>query len=291
MAATTRPDNRPETDAHTRHFYEWYVEAAQHTGNGLWDRANKVTHGYVAYLAQAVKNFVTKGTTESVVFGYWAMFSLFPLVTLGVVVASFALGPESARAGVYSALNQFVPGSGSTLIRQNIDQAINQRGGFGIIGVLGLVYGAVGLFTNLQWNLSRIFRDERQRSLPIQILIGLVMMIMLAALIVTSIAASFFFNVVGSEVIGAQSPLIQISALLLPIPLDTLMFGMLFRLVPQRKISWRALWPAAIFAAIAWELSKNLFGWYVANLANFGLVYGGLATVHCHFCVGYFHLH
>src|SRR6266849_1765796 len=79
MAATTRPENQPETDAHTRRFYERYVEAAQHTGNHLWDRANKVTHGYVAYLAQAVKNFVTKGTAESVVFGYWAMFSLFPL--------------------------------------------------------------------------------------------------------------------------------------------------------------------------------------------------------------------
>jgi len=35
----------------------------------------------------------------------------------------------------------------------------------------------------------------------------------------------------------------------------------------------------AIFVAVAWELSKNLFGWYVANLANFGLVYGGLGTV------------
>src|SRR5260370_40030970 len=93
MAATIRPENRPQTDARTRRFYERYVEAAQHTGNHLWDRANKVTHGYVAYLAQALKNFVTKGTTESVVFGYWAMFSLFPLVMLGVVVASFALGP------------------------------------------------------------------------------------------------------------------------------------------------------------------------------------------------------
>jgi len=66
-------------------------------------------------------------------------------------------------------------------------------------------------------------------------------MIMLAALITTSVAASFLFTIVGSEVVGAQSPLMQIGAVLLPIALDTLMFVMLFRLVPHRKISSHAL--------------------------------------------------
>src|SRR5438874_1865494 len=57
MAATTQPETRHETDAHTRHFYERYVHIAQHTGNSLWDGANKITRGYIAFLAQAAKNF------------------------------------------------------------------------------------------------------------------------------------------------------------------------------------------------------------------------------------------
>src|SRR5437667_5397338 len=57
------------------------------------------------------------------------------------------------------------------------------------------------------------------------------------------------------------------------------MFYLLFRFVPRRKISHKAIWPGALLAAFIWEIGKNLFGWYVANLANFGLVYGSLGTV------------
>src|SRR5258706_13960971 len=106
---TTRPSS-PK-----RRFYQHYIDAAQHTGHAAWDWANRVTKGYIAYLAQALKNFMTKGTTEAVVFGYWAMFSLFPLVMLLVVAATVALGPTSAKAQVYGMLNQYVPAGGGTL--------------------------------------------------------------------------------------------------------------------------------------------------------------------------------
>src|SRR5438128_662731 len=117
MAVTTKSDraNRSEEGGENqvtpreRQFYWRYVYRAQNTGHRIWDWANKRTNGFVAYLAQAFKNFTNKGTTEAVVFGYWAMFSLFPLVMLAVVVGTFALGPEGARAQVYSALNSFIP--------------------------------------------------------------------------------------------------------------------------------------------------------------------------------------
>src|SRR5664279_775171 len=170
-----------------RRFYWRYIEATQHTGHLLWDAANRVTKGYVAYLAQALKNFTTTGTTEAVVFGYWAMFSLFPLVMLGVVLATFALGPASARGQVYQILDQYVPGGGGALIRDNIERAINLHGTFGLIGIISLTYGATGLFRNLQSSLSRIFRDKNQRALPMQILIGVIMIVGLGVLTTASI--------------------------------------------------------------------------------------------------------
>ncbi len=261
-----------------RRFYERYIQAAQHTGNQLWDAANKRTNGYVAYLAQAVKNFTAKGAAESVIFGYWSVFSLFPLVMLGVVIATFALGPESTGQ-IYNILNRYIPGSGTALIRDNIDQAITQRGGFGLIGVIGLIYGSVGLFTNLQFDLSRIFRDQHQRSLPMQIVVGVLMLIVLASLLAMSLIASAVFSLVGPQLLGEQSPLLSLGAALLPLALNTVMFALMFRYVPRRNISWRAILPASILGAFVWELGKNLFGWYVANLANFGLMYGSLGTV------------
>ncbi len=279
MKVTVRPMDATQSSPAKRRFYSRYIEAAQHTGNTLWDWANQVTKGYVAYLAQALKNFTTKGTTEAVVFGYWAVFSLFPLVMLGVVLATIALGPTSARDQVYRMLNQYVPGSAGTLIRENIEQAITQRGSFGLVGVISLAYGATGLFRNLQANLRRIFRDENSRPLPIQILIGVIMMAGLALLMTTSIIVSAIFRAVGGEFIYDQPVLLGLGAALIPLAINIIMFALMFRMVPRRKILWRSILPAALLGAVLWELAKNLFGWYVANLANFGIVYGSLGTV------------
>ncbi len=264
-------------------FLQGLSERLQIIGYRIWDGANKRTNNYISYVAQAIKNFSTKGSTEAVVFGYWAVFSLFPLVMLAIVVASFALGPESAKVQVQSILNQFIPGGASQLIQENIEQAISQRSGFGIIGFLSLVYGGAGLFMNLQWNMSRIFRDEHQRIWPLQVLTGVLMMLSLALLIITSIVASTIFAIVSNKLLGTESflskTLLGIAAVALPLTINTLMFTMLFRLIPRNKIRWRALLPAAFIGGIGWELSKNLFGWYVGHLANFGLMYGSLGTV------------
>lgn len=264
-------------------FLQNLSERAQIVGYKIWDRANKLTKNYVSYLAQAIKNFTTKGTTESVVFGYWAVFSLFPLVMLAIVVASFALGPENAKVQVQSILNQFIPGGGSQLIQENIEQAISQRSGFGIIGLIGLIYGAAGLFMNIQWNMSRIFRDKNQRIWPLMVLTGVLMMLGLALLIIASLIVSGVFTAVSASLLGTESPiekiLLGVGAVLIPLAINTAMFTMLFRLIPRTKIRWRALLPAALLGAIGWELTKNFFGWYVSNLANFGLMYGSLGTV------------
>ena len=271
--------NSRQTSPTKRRFYWRYIEAAQHTGHTLWDWANQATKGYVAYLAQALKNFATKGTTEAVVFGYWAMFSLFPLVMLGVVLATLALGPTSARAQVYRMLSQYIPGGGDILIRENIEQAINQRSSFGFIGIITLTYGATGLFRNLQANLRRIFRDNKSRSLPIQILIGVIMMMGLAILITASIIISAIFGAVQGEFLQVPPALLAAGGALIPLAINMIMFALMFRLVPRREIAWRSILPAALLGALIWEIGKNLFGLYVANLANFGILYGSLGTV------------
>jgi membrane protein len=201
------------------------------------------------------------------------------LVMLAVVLATFALGPTSARGQVYRMLNQYVPGGGGTLIRENIDLAINQHGSFGLIAIISLTYGATGLFRNLQASLKRIFRDKQTRPLPIQILIGVIMMVGLAVLSIASIVISAIFSAVGEEYIHGQPALLALGAGLIPLAINTLMFALMFRMVPRRRISWQSILPAALLGAVIWEIAKNLFGWYVTNLANYGVVYGSLGTV------------
>ena len=68
-------------------------------------------------------------------------------------------------------------------------------------------------------------------------------------------------------------------ALLLAFGSIWVLFLLIYRFLPPRRIPWRtALW-AATFTGVLFEATKYLFSWYVTDAANFGTVYGGLTAL------------
>jgi membrane protein len=57
-----------------------------------------------------------------------------------------------------------------------------------------------------------------------------------------------------------------------------LMFVLIYRFLPARRIPWRIALVAATFTGIVFELLKSAFAWYVANVASYTSAYGTLAT-------------
>ena len=57
------------------------------------------------------------------------------------------------------------------------------------------------------------------------------------------------------------------------------MLMLLYRYIPRRKIAWVAILPASALGAVAWELGRALFDWYIEKLANLGLIYGSLGAL------------
>ncbi|MEE3014226.1 MAG: YhjD/YihY/BrkB family envelope integrity protein, partial [Chloroflexota bacterium] len=56
-------------------------------------------------------------------------------------------------------------------------------------------------------------------------------------------------------------------------------FLLLYRFVPNCKTYWRYVWTGAVVAAILFEVSKGIFMWYLANVANYELIYGSVASM------------
>jgi membrane protein len=57
------------------------------------------------------------------------------------------------------------------------------------------------------------------------------------------------------------------------------LFLLVYRFFPPRRIPWRTALAAATFTGVLFEVTKYLFSWYVTNAANFTTVYGGLTAV------------
>src|SRR5258708_13314066 len=94
-----------------------YREIPGHHARRSWAQINRITHNYALYLAQALKNFATKGQQEAAGFAYWAMFSTFPFFVLLLIIATSNLVHWSGRAEILTIANQMLPHVGTSVIQ------------------------------------------------------------------------------------------------------------------------------------------------------------------------------
>ncbi len=165
--------------------------------------------------------------------------------------------------------------------QENLAQAVEQGASFSLIAVVGLIWSGLGLFSNITTSLDFIFHVPSNRSLWRQRLTAVIMALVLVVLIATSFMTSAVLRLVSALLLERPSLWINIGSIFLPLGLDMVIFALLFRYVPARRVHWDAVWPAAIFGAVGWELAKTAFGWYLLNVANYQFIYGTLSTAYC----------
>ena len=58
-----------------------------------------------------------------------------------------------------------------------------------------------------------------------------------------------------------------------------LVTGLMYYYGPNRRLTFRRVWPGAFLATALWLLTTSVFAWYVRNIANYNVVYGSIGTV------------
>jgi membrane protein len=243
-----------------------------------WKNQDLATRELPHYLRQTVGNFNRFGARQAAALAYYAIFSVFPLALLLAIIISKILGPAAAQQQVSSALSIFLPGEASELLQTNVSQALEQGASFTLIAVAGLIWSALGLFSNITSSLDMIFNVPARRSLWRQRLVGLLMAVILIVLVTASFVTSGVLRLVSVVFLDRPNIWISISTIFLPLGLDMVIFALLFRYVPSRRVNWDAVWPAAIVGAIGWEVAKAAFEWYITTIASFQFIYGSIAT-------------
>lgn len=250
--------------------------------NTWWEAQHPITQSLLRHLRAAGDNFIRNGARSAASLAYYAIFSIFPLVLLVTILFSSLLGPVVAQQQVNLLLEPFLPPSSSQLFdlfRVNITQAMEQRTSFGVIALVSLIWSGLGLFTAITISLDSIFAAPAVRSVWRQRLTAFFMGLVLLVLLSLSFLTSAVLRLVSAALLERPSLWINIGTLFLPLGLDMVIFALLFRYIPARRVYWDAVWPAAILGALGWELAKSAFSWYLNNVANYQFVYGSIATV------------
>jgi membrane protein len=244
-----------------------------------WSRQQDSTRALPGYLLRVFNNYGRYGASQAAALSYYAIFSVFPLTLLLAIGLNSLLGPTVSQDQIASGLRLFLPENTVQFLQENISQALSQRDSFTLVAFVTLVWAGSGLFSNLTHSLEVIFLAPRRRSLWRQRLLAVGMVLILILLIVVSFVTSGLLRLITAVFFTTSSIWITIGIVFLPLSLNLVIFILLFRFVPAVEVRWHALLPAAALGAIGWELTKGLLTWYLENLADFGVVYGSIATV------------
>ena len=211
---------------------------------------------------------------------YYTLFSIAPLLLLVVAIAGLVFGEEAARGELFGQISGLVGPDGARAIEALLASA--NRPGAGAIamatGTLGLIAGASAVFGELQNALDRIWRAPalKQQS-------GWLALIRTRLLSFGMILAVAFLLMVSLIMSAALAALGEWWALDLAASflLTTVMFALIYKIIPRVRIRWSAVWAGAAVTAALFAVGKFLIGLYLgrAGIASAFGAAGALVAV------------
>jgi membrane protein len=197
---------------------------------------------------------------------YYTLFSIAPLILIVVAIAGFAFGDEAARGEIFEQLAGLVGPQGAQAVEELLQHA--DRPGAGalaaISGTAALLLGATAVFGELQNALDRIWRaparkeDEGWFKLVRARLLSFGMVLAIAFVLMVSLVMSAVLSALG------EWRALDVAA---SFALSTLMFALIYKIIPRVRIRWRDVWLGASVTAALFALGKLLIGLYLGRSA------------------------
>jgi membrane protein len=220
---------------------------------------------------------------------YYTFFSIFPILLLAISFASMFLKPQDATDFVFGNVMKVAPGF-VNLLQDAMTEAFkdrNRTGWIALVGFATLIWSATGAFSALDKAINRAWEAEKVSSFIVSKLVSFAMLVGLALLFLVSVLASSALAAtrsITSAVAGGDVPGSQIfwwaANVAVSLAIIFLAFAMTYRFLPRCDVNLRDVWPAALLAAIAWTIVKELFALYLgSSIANYSATYGTLGTV------------
>ena len=214
---------------------------------------------------------------------YFGILSMFQVLVLGVVALSYVVGEGEARRFVVEQVQAGSPIDAVT-VGAVIDAVIESRGGISLFGIVFLVFGALGIFSAVNKGISRAFAASTPRPFLQDQLLGLTLMAITGLLGVASIVIGVLTGIIQAAAGDAASIVpggewaLGVIGFVLPLVLIFVAFLVLYRIVPNRPVRIREVWPGALVAALLWTVLRIGFTFYATNIARYDTAFGPISA-------------
>ncbi len=219
---------------------------------------------------------------------YYTIFSLAPMLLIVIAVAGLIYGREAVQGQLVGQLRGLVGEQGGEAIQTMVANAGLHGSGVvaTVIGVLTILFGATGLFVALQDSLNRIWEVEARpgqglKGFIMNRVISFGMILGIGFLLLVSLVLSAAMAALGTWATGllpGAEVLVRILTFAVSFAVETLLFAMIFKVLPDVKIAWRDVWIGAVATALLFTLGKFLIGLYIAH-SSVGSTFGAAGSV------------
>jgi len=241
-------------------------------------------------LKKSFKGFSNDRITKmSSSLSYYTIFSMAPLLIIIISLSGLFLGQDAAQGKIYDQLSNFIGSNAASQLQTMIQNAsLSGKSKFAaIIGIATLIVGATTVFAQIQDTINFIWGIKpkpkkgwlsflKNRFLSFSVIIGLAFLL-LVSLTLSTIVDTF------SASLKAHFPQITVVLLyvintVITLLLTALIFGTIFKVLPDAKIRWRDVITGAITTAVLFMLAKFGISFYISK-SNVGSTYGAAGSL------------
>lgn len=214
--------------------------------------------------------------TRGAAIAFYAATSIAPLLLIVISIAGMVFGREAAQGAVIGQLSGLMGKQTAEFLQTTLANASDTETGTlaAIIGVATLIATASGVFGEMQSALNVIWKAEptgttasrliRARAASLG-LVGALAFLLVISLIVSAGITAFgtYLNAIlpfGEVLVSAVNTIVSFALL-------SLVFAAIYKVLPDRPLTWRDVALGAVITALLFTIGKSLIGWYIGSSA------------------------
>ena len=219
---------------------------------------------------------------------FYTALSLSPMLLVVIGIAGPIFGDGAARGEIAHQIRDVVGDDGAKVIEDMLAKSASRKSGIiaTVIGLGALLFAATSVFAELQDALNTVW-NVKEENTP-QGVWGMVKARLLSFSAVCGLAFLLLVSLVfGALVSGLSGVLerwvayssvwLQLANLGISLIVTTLLFAMIYKLLPAVRPAWRDVWVGALATAVLFNLGKYLIGLYLGH-ASVGSTFGAAGS-------------
>ena len=238
----------------------------------LWTRPKQVFGLLKATYAEYNKDNVPR---MGAALAYYTIFSLAPLLVIAISLAGLVFGTEAVQGQIMAQIQGLVGADSAKAIQTMVQSAHKPAHSViaSIIGLVVLLLGASGVFTEMQQDLNTIWDVDtdskgglwnflKSRFLSFGMVLGIGFLLLVSLLLSAALAAVATYM---GGFLPIPPAVLHSADFIFSLLFITVLFALIFKLLPDVRIPWSDVWMGAALTSILFTIGKFIIGFYIGK--------------------------